>query len=200
MDAAVLRVLRIMHQVGADAPVSAYLEHPGWPEAVRAARDAHVLLAANDGEDPDTPPRSLDVLPHHDADGRGGPQAVRLDGTCAPACGAGHGTLSVHERQPAAAVPAAAAPRRAVRPHALLPRQAGHRARRVELPLHDRLQHRGQPAVRRPRHGSVLHAGPLLGGRPGHRGQAARQLRRDRRLLPDGLADPPGRASGCGSC
>lgn len=62
VDAAVLRVLRIMHQVGPDAPVSAYLGHPGWPEAVRVAREAHVLLAANDGEDPDVPPRSLDEL------------------------------------------------------------------------------------------------------------------------------------------
>ncbi|MBN3928875.1 hypothetical protein IQ279_04325 [Streptomyces verrucosisporus] len=62
VDVAVLRVLRIMHQVGADAPVAAYLEHPGWPEAVHAARDAHVLLCANDGEGPDRPPHSLDVL------------------------------------------------------------------------------------------------------------------------------------------
>ena len=28
-----------MHQVGPDAPVTAYLEHADWPEAVRAARD-----------------------------------------------------------------------------------------------------------------------------------------------------------------
>ncbi len=62
VDAAVLRVLRILHQVGADAPALRYLEHPGWPEAVRAARDAHVLLAGNDGDDPDAPPRSLEVL------------------------------------------------------------------------------------------------------------------------------------------
>lgn len=62
VDVAVLRVLRIMHQVGADAPVSAYMEHHGWPEAVRAARDAHVRLATNDGEDPDAPPRTLEVL------------------------------------------------------------------------------------------------------------------------------------------
>ncbi|MGW8374410.1 SCO4402 family protein [Actinacidiphila sp. SB3-2] len=62
VDTAVLRVLRIMHQVGADAPVASYLEHQGWPDAVRAARDAHVRLAANDGDDPDEPPRSLDVL------------------------------------------------------------------------------------------------------------------------------------------
>ncbi|MDG9707578.1 MULTISPECIES: SCO4402 family protein [Streptomyces] len=62
VDTAVLRVLRIMHQVGPDAPVATYLEHQSWPEAVRAARDAHVRLAASDGEDPDTPPRSLDVL------------------------------------------------------------------------------------------------------------------------------------------
>lgn len=62
VDAAVLRVLRIVHQVGADAPAVAYLEHPNWPEAVQASREAHVLLAANDGEDPDEAPRSLEVL------------------------------------------------------------------------------------------------------------------------------------------
>jgi hypothetical protein len=62
VDTAVLRVLRIMHQVGADAPVAAYLEHHGWPEAVRAARDAHVRLTVNDGEDPEVPPQSLDAL------------------------------------------------------------------------------------------------------------------------------------------
>ncbi|MEU2059668.1 hypothetical protein [Streptomyces sp. NPDC013455] len=62
VDTAVLRVLRIMHQVGPDAPVATYLEHPGWPDAVRAARDAHVRMAASDGEDPDAPPKSLDVL------------------------------------------------------------------------------------------------------------------------------------------
>ncbi|MFK8911555.1 SCO4402 family protein [Streptomyces sp. YS-3] len=62
VDVAVLRVLRIMHQVGADAPVSAFLAHHGWPEAVRAAREAHVRLAANDGDDPDAQPRSLEVL------------------------------------------------------------------------------------------------------------------------------------------
>ncbi|MFJ6994552.1 hypothetical protein [Streptomyces sp. NPDC003090] len=59
VDLAVLRVLRIMHQVGPDAPVSAYLDHPGWPEAVQAARDAHVRLSVNDGEDPDVPPQPL---------------------------------------------------------------------------------------------------------------------------------------------
>ncbi|WP_420824909.1 SCO4402 family protein [Streptomyces coryli] len=62
IDVAVLRVLRIMHQVGADAPVTAYFEHHAWPEAVRACREAHVKLAENDGEDPDTAPRSLEVL------------------------------------------------------------------------------------------------------------------------------------------
>jgi hypothetical protein len=62
VDVAVLRVLRIMHQVGADAQVAAYPEHHGWPEAVRAAREAHVRLAANDGEDPDLPPHTLEVL------------------------------------------------------------------------------------------------------------------------------------------
>ncbi|MET7359294.1 hypothetical protein ABZS76_12670 [Streptomyces sp. NPDC005562] len=62
VDTAVLRVLRIMHEVGPDALVSVYLEHPGWPEAVRAARDAHVRLAAGDGEDPDVEPKTLEVL------------------------------------------------------------------------------------------------------------------------------------------
>lgn len=62
VDTAVLRVLRIMHQVGPDAPVATYLAHPDWPEAVRAARDAHVRLAASDGDDPDAAPRSLEVL------------------------------------------------------------------------------------------------------------------------------------------
>ncbi|MFI9255660.1 hypothetical protein [Streptomyces sp. NPDC053069] len=62
VDTAVLRVLRIMHQVGPDAPVAAYLDHQGWPEAVRAARDAHLRLAASDGDDPDAPPKSLEVL------------------------------------------------------------------------------------------------------------------------------------------
>ncbi|WP_425608756.1 SCO4402 family protein [Streptomyces albipurpureus] len=62
VDAAVLRVLRVMHQVGADAHVSAYMEHHGWPEAVHACREAHVQLATNDGDEPDVPPRSLDVL------------------------------------------------------------------------------------------------------------------------------------------
>lgn len=62
VDVAVLRVLKILHQVGADAPVSAYLEHHAWPEAIRAAREAHVRMAAADGEDADTPPRSLEVL------------------------------------------------------------------------------------------------------------------------------------------
>ncbi|MBB6435550.1 hypothetical protein HNQ79_002007 [Streptomyces candidus] len=62
VDAAVLRVLRIMHEIGADAPVPAYLAHPLWPEAVRAAREAHVRMATSDGDDPDTAPRSLDVI------------------------------------------------------------------------------------------------------------------------------------------
>jgi hypothetical protein len=62
VDVAVLRVLKILHQVGADAPFAAYLEHHAWPEAVRAAREAHVRMATADGDDPDAPPRSLEVL------------------------------------------------------------------------------------------------------------------------------------------
>ncbi len=62
VDTAVLRVLRIMHQVGPDAPVSAYLDHTGWGEAVRAARDAHVRMAVADGEDPEVAPQTLEVL------------------------------------------------------------------------------------------------------------------------------------------
>ncbi|MEU6848086.1 hypothetical protein ABZ930_40150 [Streptomyces sp. NPDC046716] len=62
VDSAVLKVLRIMHQVGPDAPVSVYLQHEEWPDAVRAAREAHVLLATSDGEEPDTAPRTLEVL------------------------------------------------------------------------------------------------------------------------------------------
>ncbi|WP_063789892.1 SCO4402 family protein [Streptomyces sp. MMG1121] len=62
VDTAVLRVLRIMHQVGPDAPVSAYVDHQGWPEAVRAARDAHVRMSVSDGEDPEVPPKTLEVL------------------------------------------------------------------------------------------------------------------------------------------
>ncbi|MFD8572656.1 hypothetical protein [Streptomyces sp. NPDC057694] len=62
VDSAVLKVLRIMHQVGPDAPVSVYLQHEGWPEAVGAAREAHVRLATSDGEEPDTAPRTLEVL------------------------------------------------------------------------------------------------------------------------------------------
>jgi hypothetical protein len=62
VDTAVLRVLRIMHQVGPDAPVSVYMENPGWPDAVRAARDAHMRMAAADGDDPEAPPRTLQLL------------------------------------------------------------------------------------------------------------------------------------------
>ncbi|GAA3017268.1 hypothetical protein GCM10020229_30600 [Kitasatospora albolonga] len=62
VDAAVLAVLRVLHEVGADAPAGAYLGHPGWPAAVAAAREAHVRLTLADGEDPAEPPRSLEVL------------------------------------------------------------------------------------------------------------------------------------------
>ncbi|MFF5305291.1 MULTISPECIES: SCO4402 family protein [unclassified Streptomyces] len=62
VDTAVLRVLRIMHQVGPDAHVSVYVDHEAWPDAVRAARDAHVRMAVSDGDDPDAAPRTLEVL------------------------------------------------------------------------------------------------------------------------------------------
>ncbi|MFI5887570.1 hypothetical protein [Streptomyces sp. NPDC051554] len=62
VDTAVLRVLRIMHQVGPDAHVSVYVDHEAWPDAVRAARDAHVRMAVSDGDDPEAAPRTLEVL------------------------------------------------------------------------------------------------------------------------------------------
>ncbi|MFD7639813.1 hypothetical protein ACFV4P_04100 [Kitasatospora sp. NPDC059795] len=62
VDAAVLRVLRIVHQVGEEASAAAYLGHPDWPEAVLAAREAHHRLAVNDGTDPDLPPSTLAEL------------------------------------------------------------------------------------------------------------------------------------------
>ncbi|WP_078901331.1 SCO4402 family protein [Actinacidiphila yeochonensis] len=62
VDAAVLRVLKILHQVGADAPSVAYLDHPDWPGAVHAAREAHLRMAAADGDDPEAPPRTLEIL------------------------------------------------------------------------------------------------------------------------------------------
>ncbi|MET8555762.1 hypothetical protein ABZV64_12445 [Streptomyces sp. NPDC004959] len=62
VDAAVLRVLRILHQVGPDAPAAAYLQHPDWPEALAACRAAHVRLALADGDDPEQPPRTLGEL------------------------------------------------------------------------------------------------------------------------------------------
>ncbi|GAA2139938.1 hypothetical protein GCM10009760_22700 [Kitasatospora kazusensis] len=62
VGAAVLRVLQVLHEVGADAPAAAYLGHPEWPEAVLAARAAHIRLAVSDGDNPDTEPRTLDDL------------------------------------------------------------------------------------------------------------------------------------------
>ncbi|MEV4558644.1 hypothetical protein AB0K51_16865 [Kitasatospora sp. NPDC049285] len=62
VDAAVLRVLRIVHQVGPDSPAALFLGHQDWPEAVQAAREAHFRLAVNDGDDPDLPPVGLDAL------------------------------------------------------------------------------------------------------------------------------------------
>ncbi|WP_106970304.1 SCO4402 family protein [Kitasatospora phosalacinea] len=62
VNAAVLRVLLVVHKVGEDAPAAAYLGHPDWPEAVRAAREAHHLLAVGDGDDPGLPPLPLDEL------------------------------------------------------------------------------------------------------------------------------------------
>jgi hypothetical protein len=62
VDAAVLATLQVLHAVGADAPAGAYLAHEGWPEVLQACREAHLRLAANDGDDPDIPPLSLDSL------------------------------------------------------------------------------------------------------------------------------------------
>ncbi|WP_345701938.1 SCO4402 family protein [Kitasatospora terrestris] len=62
VDAVVLRVLRILHEVGADAPATGYLGHRDWPDAVRSAREAHVRMAAADGDDPDLPPAPLEAL------------------------------------------------------------------------------------------------------------------------------------------
>ncbi|BAJ30267.1 MULTISPECIES: hypothetical protein [Kitasatospora] len=62
VNAAVLRVLLVVHQVGEDAPAAAYLAHPDWSEAVRAAREAHHRLAVADGDDPQSPPLPLDEL------------------------------------------------------------------------------------------------------------------------------------------
>ncbi|CAM5691084.1 putative protein OS=Streptomyces tendae OX=1932 GN=F3L20_29555 PE=4 SV=1 [Streptomyces tendae] len=60
VDTAALRVLRIMHQVGADAPVSAYLEHRlagGGPRGTQGPCDARRRRGG-----PGLPPRSLDVI------------------------------------------------------------------------------------------------------------------------------------------
>ncbi len=62
VDAVVLRVLRLLHEVGADAPAAAYLNHPDWPDAVRTAREAHLRMAVADGDNPDSEPRTLEVL------------------------------------------------------------------------------------------------------------------------------------------
>ncbi|WP_424215456.1 SCO4402 family protein [Streptomyces sp. BI20] len=59
VDAAVLRVLRVLHEVGPDAPAAAYLDHADWPAAVAAARAAHLRMAGADGDDPDLRPRTL---------------------------------------------------------------------------------------------------------------------------------------------
>ncbi|MGW4384028.1 SCO4402 family protein [Kitasatospora sp. NPDC004531] len=62
VGAAVLRVMRVVHEVGEVAPAAVYLGHPDWPEAVRAAREAHHRLAVGDGTDPDLPPSTLAEL------------------------------------------------------------------------------------------------------------------------------------------
>ncbi|MDH6577624.1 hypothetical protein P3T29_003285 [Kitasatospora sp. MAP5-34] len=62
VDAVVLRVLRVLHEVGADASAAAYLDHPDWPDAVRAAREAHIRLAVSDGDSPDTEPHALELV------------------------------------------------------------------------------------------------------------------------------------------
>lgn len=62
VDAAVVEILAVLHEIGEDAPAPAYLTHARWPQVVGASRAAHVALAKTDEDDPDASPDSLDVL------------------------------------------------------------------------------------------------------------------------------------------
>lgn len=62
VDQAVLAVLAVLHDVGEDAPASAYLTHPTWPDLVDKARTAHERLAATDEDDAARRPDTLEVL------------------------------------------------------------------------------------------------------------------------------------------
>jgi hypothetical protein len=62
VDRAVLAALAVLHEVGEDAEASAYLDHPGWPNLVQAARTAHERLSVADEDDPARKPDTLEVL------------------------------------------------------------------------------------------------------------------------------------------
>lgn len=62
VDRAVLAILGVLHEIGEDAPASAYLGHPAWPALVDAAGDAHRRLATADADDPARRPDTLEVL------------------------------------------------------------------------------------------------------------------------------------------
>lgn len=62
VDQAVLAVLVVLHDVGEDAPASAYLTHPAWGDLVQKARTAHERLARTDEDDASRPPDTLEIL------------------------------------------------------------------------------------------------------------------------------------------
>lgn len=62
VDAAVVEILAVLHEIGDDAPAPAYLTHTRWTQVVAMSRAAHFALAEADGDDPQAPPESLDAL------------------------------------------------------------------------------------------------------------------------------------------
>ena len=79
---------------------------------------------------------------------------------------------------------------------AVVPRPAGDRARRLDLPRRDGLQHPRQPAVPRSRHRQVLPPGALRGVGPvGDGDAAAGRVRGDGEHVRDGLAPRCGASS-----
>jgi hypothetical protein len=62
VDDVVAAVLAVVRAVEPGAPDIAYLAHADWPRVVRAARTAHVRLAAADGDDPARPLPVPDVM------------------------------------------------------------------------------------------------------------------------------------------